>query len=55
MKDKYRINAELIINSITDKEIEKAVFQVKEKALAWDWITHWNPKLMVMYSPNEIE
>jgi len=30
------------------------VFNVKEKALAWDWIPHWMPKVMTMFSPKEI-
>ena len=39
---------------ITDDEILGAINHLKEKGVAWDYMSHWVPKLLIRFAPVEI-
>jgi len=43
-----------IDKSITDEELVNAVNRLKQKGLAWDYIAHWVPKMLIRFAPVEI-
>ena len=49
-----KVKTNLIVETLTEEEICQAVYKIKKKGIAWDFITHWIPKLMTEYSPREI-
>ena len=39
---------------MTDEEIANSAYGLGEKGVAWDYIAHWVPKLLVKFAPVEV-
>ena len=48
MNDEQIANIQSII---TDDDIHYSVMKLKEKGIAWDFISHWVPKLLIRFTP----